>query len=226
MVAVSAVVPTLNEAGTIGAQVSWLLGLGVLEVLVVDGASADDTAAIATGAGARVIVAPRGRGHQLRVGAEAAVGDVVWFVHADVRPPADSLRHIDACIRRPGVVAGAFRLRTVPGHRRWWSPALRIADVRSRVARLPYGDQAVFVRKEALARIGGVPAQALFEDIELARRLGRVGGIRLVGAEVRASGRRFERAPIAAMLAMNLLPTLYRLGVSTDFLARWYGSPR
>src|SRR5262249_6129175 len=140
----------------------------------------------------------------------------------------------------PGAVAGAFRVRThAAGGRNWLGPLLRLADLRSRTTRFPYGDQAVFVRREAFHRAGGFPDQPLMEDVELARRLRRVGRIRIVPAEVQVSGRRFLVQPVRAVLAMRLFPTLYRLGVPpqraptlyrlgvrTARRARLYGTPR
>lgn len=221
---VSAVVPTWQESEQVAACVGWLLGLGVWEVVVVDADSPDGTAACAAAAGAQVIRSPKGRGTQLQAGASAARGEVVWFVHADARPPADAIAQISAAFADPSVVAGAFRLRTVGTT--WWASALRVADVRSRYTRHPYGDQAVFVRRSALIAVGGVPDLPLFEDVELARRLWRCGRIARVPGEVRASGRRFERGIWRAALAMNLLPILYRAGVPAHRLAAWYGAPR
>jgi hypothetical protein len=127
----------------------------------------------------------------------------------------------------PAVVAGAFRVRTIadegPG---WLGPLLRLADLRSRVTRFPYGDQAVFVRRDVFERVGGFPDQPLMEDVELARRLWRVGAIRTVPVVVRVSGRRFLTHPIRAVVAMRVFPLLYRLGVSPGRLARLYGDPR
>jgi hypothetical protein len=110
--------------------------------------------------------------------------------------------------------------------RNWLGPVLRSADLRARVTRYPYGDQALFVRRTAFDQVGGFPAQPLFEDLELARRLWRVGRIRTVPACVRVSGRRFLRRPLRSLVAMHVFPTLYRLGVSPETLARLYGAPR
>jgi hypothetical protein len=127
----------------------------------------------------------------------------------------------------PDVVAGAFRTRTVAdGARSWVTPFLPLADLRSRATRLPYGDQAVFVRRVAFERVGGFPEQPLMEDLELALRLRRLGRIARVPAAVTVSGRRFAARPLASLLAMRTFPVLYRLGVSPRVLARLYGNPR
>jgi rSAM/selenodomain-associated transferase 2 len=225
----SVVVPVLDEARRIGEHLAALRGVaGIDEVVVVDGGSRDDTLAIARRVpGVRVITAPRGRGVQLNAGARAARGDVLLFLHADAVLPPDAALLVGRALDDPGVVAGAFRLHTVAeSGARWLGPLLRLADLRSRVTRLPYGDQAVFVRRAVFERVGGFPDQPLMEDVELARRLRRVGRISTVPGVVRVSGRRFLKHPVRAVLAMRAFPLLYRLGVSPARLARLYGDPR
>jgi len=226
---VSAIVPVLDEAARIRSHLARLVATpGVAEVVVVDGGSRDDTVARARGvAGVRVLAAPRGRGTQQNAGARAAGGAVLWFVHADVVTPPDAVAWIARVLAGRDVVAGAFRVRTVadagPG---WMGAVLWLADLRSRVTRFPYGDQAVFVRRSAFERVGGFPDQPLMEDVELARRLRRVGRIVTAPAVVEASGRRFLARPVRAVVAMRLFPLLYRLGTPPALLARLYGDPR
>ncbi len=224
----SVVVPVLDEAERIGRQLAELgATVGIDEVVVVDGGSRDGTPDVVRRApGVRLITAPRGRGTQLNAGARAARGDVLLFLHADVTLPADAATCVRDALADPAVVAGAFRVRTVADAPGWLGPLLRFADLRSRVTRLPYGDQAVFVRRDAFERVGGFPDQPLMEDVELARRLRRVGTIRTVPGVVRVSGRRFLANPIRALVAMRVFPLLYRLGVSPARLARIYGDPR
>jgi hypothetical protein len=100
------------------------------------------------------------------------------------------------------------------------APLLHLADVRSRYTRLPYGDQALFVRADAFRAAGGFPAQPLMEDLELARRLWRLGRIRTARACVRVSGRRFLARPLFYAALANVFPLLYRAGVRPETLAR------
>ncbi len=225
----SVVVPVLDEAARIGERLDELRATpGVDEVVVVDGGSRDGTLDIARRApGVRVLAAPRGRGRQLNEGARAATGDVLLFLHADVSLPSDAAVWVARALDDPAVVAGAFRVRTIADQGpNWLGPLLRLADLRSRWTRLPYGDQAVFVRRTVFERVGGFPDQPLMEDVELARRLWRVGRVRIVPAVVRVSGRRFLAHPVRALVAMRLFPMLYRLGVPPARLARLYGDPR
>jgi rSAM/selenodomain-associated transferase 2 len=227
---ISVVVPVLDEEARIGGQLERLASqAGLHEIIVVDGGSRDHTVERVKAAGrAKLIVAPRGRGTQMNAGAAAARGDVLLFLHADVELPADAPRCIAEAVRDPEVVAGAFRTWTVPdGARRLWlAPLLHLADIRSRYSRLPYGDQAMFVRASAFHDVGGFPEQALMEDLELSRRLSKVGRIRIVPCSVRVSGRRFQARPVRYGVLMNVFPFLYRLGVPAHVLARLYGKPR
>ena len=223
------VVPVLDEEARIGRRLAELgRQSGIAEIVVVDGGSRDHTSAIAAAApGVRVVVAPRGRGPQLNAGAAATTADVLLFLHADTELPADAARWVAAALADLRVVAGAFRVRHVAdAGPNWLGPLLRLADLRSRLTSLPYGDQAVFVRRAAFDAVGGFPAQPLFEDFELARRLGRIGRIEIVTACVRVSGRRFLKRPLRSLAAMHLFPMLYRCGVSPDTLVRLYGTPR
>ena len=226
---ISVIVPVLDEEARLGRRLAELAATpGLGEVLVVDGGSADSTVAIAdTFSGVRLLSAARGRARQMNAGAAAAVGDVFLFLHADVSLPRDAAAWIVRTLADPRVVAGAFRTWTVPdGAPSRLGPLLRLADIRSRVTRFPYGDQAIFVRRDAFARVGGFPDQPLMEDLELSRRLRRLGRIATVPAVVRVSGRRFVARPIRFTLIARTFPTLYRLGVPPRLLARFWGDVR
>jgi rSAM/selenodomain-associated transferase 2 len=224
----SIIVPVLNEEARIPAQLARLVGLsGVDEIIVVDGGSVDRTPDLAAAAGCHLVTAPRGRGTQMNAGAVAASGDILLFLHADVTLPVDAPSLIRTALADPGVVAGAFRTRTIgEGRRTWATRWLGLADLRSRYTRLPYGDQALFVRRDAFQRVGGFPAQPLFEDLELSQRLWAVGRVQTLRAHVCVSGRRFLARPLYFAILMNVLPILYRLGVSPKALQRAYGDVR
>lgn len=225
----SVVIPTLDEARRLPDRLRELLAMeGIGEVIVADGASRDGTADIARAfPGVRCVDAPRGRASQMNAGAAIASGSVLLFLHADVQLPPDAARHIQTALASPRVVGGAFRTHHVPdGGRYRLGPLLRAADLRSRTTRLPYGDQAIFVRTADFQALGGYAEIPLMEDLEFSRRLSARGRLRIVPAEVRVSGRRFEARPIYYTALVNVFPLLYRAGVSPERLARLYRDTR
>lgn len=162
----------------------------------------------------------------MNAGANVATGEVLVFLHADVSLPSDALAHIQRALADRRVAAGAFRTWTVPDRPTRLGFLLHLADLRSRYSKLPYGDQAPFVRAEVFRALGGFPPIPLMEDLALSQRLRTVGRTKIVPANVRVSGRRFMRSPIFYTSVVNLFPALYRLGVSPTFLARFYGAVR
>jgi rSAM/selenodomain-associated transferase 2 len=223
------IVPVLDEETRILRQLDDLALIpGLHEVIVVDGRSTDRTVELArTRADVRVLSAPRGRAPQMNAGAGIASGEVFVFLHADVSLPQNAARWITEALADPTVVAGAFRTWTTgEGGWSWVTPLLHLADLRSRYTRLPYGDQALFVRADVFRVAGGFPDQPIMEDLELSRRLSRLGRVRTVPATVRVSGRRFLARPFHSILAANLFPLLYRLGFPPQVLADLYGNPR
>ncbi len=226
---ISVVIPVWNEEKEIGSRLRELCATpGIAEVIVVDGGSRDGTQAIVRRfQSVRFLRSRRGRAAQMNIGAQAVAGDVILFLHADVSLPRNAAAHVTRALRDPSVVAGAFRTSTsCDGATAAWSTYVRLADLRSRYTGLPYGDQAMFVRRTAFERVGGFPDQALMEDLELSRRLRRAGRIATVPACVRVSGRRFRARPVASLIAMNVFPLLYRMGVAPHTLQRFYGDPR
>lgn len=227
---ISVVIPTLDEQARIEGCLRHLLEVpGLTEIVVVDGGSSDRTVEMAgTFEDVRVLRGPRGRGSQMNAGAAAATGDVLLFLHADVTLPRDAAAQVARLLDDPGTVAGAFRTWTVDDRRgsRWPAPWLHLADLRSRYSRLPYGDQALFVRAAVFRELEGYAPVPLMEDLDLSRRLRVVGRIRVAPVSVIVSGRRFLERPIYYFLVMNCLPLLYRFGVPPRILVKLYANVR
>ncbi len=225
---VSIVIPTLNEEDRIGATLEMLGRLRTevgVEILLVDGGSLDATVAIAEQQGARILRGERGRGTQLHAGACAARGAVLWFLHADTHPPIDAVERILEALEDDRVVAGNFGLTFDAGGRAarfltWLYPRLRRLGIR-------YGDSALFVRREAYCQAGGFRPLPIFEDLDLLRRLRRLGHLASVPSAVITSARNFEGRNFAPVFARwTALQVLYWLGVQPRVLGRLYGSAR
>lgn len=198
---------------------------GPLEIVVADGGSTDRSAERAAATpGVTVVGTGPGRGRQFAAGARMATGDVLMFLHADTRLPPDGTRLVRQALQAPGCEAGAFVTHTVPDPRlpNRAGPLLRLADVRSRVTRHPYGDQALFVTREAYQAVGGFRPLPIMEDYDLSLRLAARAPLARVRPPVRVSGRRMQARPLRAMFMLRLIPPLYRLGVDPQLLARLY----
>lgn len=223
--ALSIIVPTLDEEPRIAAVLTALAPLRArgAEVIVADGGSRDHTIAIAAPLADRIIAAPRGRGAQMNVGADAAKGRVLLFLHADTTlPPGADAVLLDG-LRRSGRVWGRFDIR-IEGA----SPLLPLVgalmNARSRATGIVTGDQAMFVTRAAFAKAGGFPDIALMEDVALSKRLKRIGAPLNLSARVVTSGRRWDQCGVLrTILLMWRLRFSYALGAEPAVLARRYG---
>jgi rSAM/selenodomain-associated transferase 2 len=223
---VTIVVPTLNEEAHILATLSALQQLaGDKEIIVVDGGSADATVPLARSRGVAVFESTKGRGHQMHAGAVEATGNVLWFLHADTIPPPGALIEIKRTLEDESVVGGNFGL-LFDGPSRAARQLTAIYPLLRRLG-LCYGDSGIFIRKRVYEEIGGFRPLALFEDLDLLRRLRRAGRFVHLPCSIVTSSRRFEQRNFALMwLHWTGLQLLYWCGVSPNLLARWYRRAR
>lgn len=219
---VSVIIPTLNEAERIATAVERAWEAGADEVIVVDGQSDDDTFYRAKSCRCVVATCPRGRAAQQNRGARLATGDVLLFLHADTWLAPGAVRQIRAAMERPQVIAGAFRqVIEAPGV--LYRLIERGNALRVRLFRCAYGDQGIFIRRDAFERLGGFPDVQLLEDLILMRSLRRLGRPALLPGPINVSARRWRRHGVLRQTACNwLLLAAHRLGVPPKRLARWY----
>jgi rSAM/selenodomain-associated transferase 2 len=219
---VSIIVPTLNEEAHIVENIRSLQQLsGEKEIIVVDGGSTDQTITLVSAQNVRVLEAPQGRGTQLHAGALASEGDALWFVHADTIPSLHALEDIRNSFKKDSVVGGNFGL-IFDGPSR---AAKRLTAIYPllRILGLCYGDSGIFVKREVYFRVGGFGPLPLFEDLDLLRRLRRVGKFIHLNSRLVASSRRFEQRNFALVwLRWTTLQLLYWCGVPPNWLSRWY----
>ncbi|HKH95348.1 MAG TPA: TIGR04283 family arsenosugar biosynthesis glycosyltransferase [Beijerinckiaceae bacterium] len=220
----SIVVPVLDEAEGIAAHLSALAPLRAngAEVIVVDGGSTDATCELAEPLADRVVVAPRGRATQMNAGAALASGDVLVFLHADTRLPAQADRLIAAALtaaRRWGRFDVA-----IEGRHPLLPLVAGLMNLRSRATGIATGDQAIFVTREAFREVRGYPDIPLMEDIALSCALKRRSRPACIAQRVTTSGRRWERRGVVRTIAtMWRLRLAFFLGASPRRLALDYG---
>ncbi len=224
----SFVIPTLDESAVLGPSLCALVPqlTPADEVFVVDGGSTDATREAATTPGVRLLTSERGRARQLNVGARAARGAGLVFLHADTRLPERGVEAIRTALDEPATAWGHFGL-ALDGS----STPLRVVEwgiaLRDRLGFAPTGDQALFVRRDVFVELGGFPEIAIMEDLALARALGRRSPPRRLDARVETSARRWRsRGVVRTVLLMWFLRAASRVGASPDRLARLYRDVR
>jgi len=224
----SIILPVLNEAaGIVGALQALLPLRGVnVEVIVVDGGSADGSAELAVFGADLVLRAPRGRASQMNAGAAVARAGVLLFLHTDTRLPEDADRFIAQAIDAERHW-GRFDVH-IDGKSAWLPMVAALMNRRSRLTGIATGDQAMFVSRAAFAAAGGFPDIPLMEDIELSRRLLRTGRPACLAVRVTTSGRRWEAHGVwRTILRMWWLRLRFFLGADPRRLAEEYGyAPR
>jgi rSAM/selenodomain-associated transferase 2 len=217
------VMPVLDESERIAGVLAALAPLRAqgVELIVVDGGSRDDTAALCAGRVDRLLASPRGRARQMNEGARAATALALLFLHADTVLPPRALEHIGAALASSAW--GRFDV-AIDGRSRWLPLVAAMMNWRSRLTGIATGDQAIFMRREAFEAVGGFPDQPLMEDVEISRRLRRAAGApACLRQRVATSGRRWDRRGALRTIAlMWRLRLLYRLGVSAERLAAHY----
>lgn len=224
---VSVIIPVLDEAGLIGDVVRNVLLEPGVECVVVDGGSTDATVESARAAGAhKVLVSASGRAKQMNAGARSASGEVLLFLHADTSlPPSWSsaalttVRHVTDATDGLGLGAFTFALDD-PRF------AYRIIEaftrMRGRLLSLPYGDQAVFMRKSLFESMGGFPEYPVMEDYEFVDRARRVGDVHIIRMHAVTSARAWRSQGVCSRAMLNMRTIArYRRGYSPERLAQW-----
>ena len=212
---ISVIIPTLNEEEQISNWCKFQSLMGAhdtwaslpCEIIIVDGGSSDQTVFLARSLGLRVETCSPGRGVQLNHGARMASGKILLFLHADTRLPAGFARPILDCLEKPTTIAGAFSL-TIEDAGLLLKTICFWANLRSRLLQLPYGDQAIFIRRDDFLRLGGFPETPIMEDFIFIRRAAQEGRITTLPQRVTTSARRWQRRGIIRTTLINQLVIL------------------
>jgi rSAM/selenodomain-associated transferase 2 len=222
-VRVSVVIPVLEDLAQLRELLDTLTHLTdpPEEILVADGAGQAACLALCKERNCIYVATRPGRGHQLHTAAGHAKGPIIWFLHADTRPDTNAttlIRHSIAA----GADSGYFRFRFIGATNRYRSFLEQLINWRARLG-VPYGDQGLFVTRDAYTRTGGFPDVPLFEEVPFVRALRRRGHFARIDAPIGVSPRRWERDGwIRRSLHNRLLALGYMLGIPPATLARRY----
>ncbi len=218
---ISMVLPIYNESKTIEAMMNQLDQLpGDWEILFADGGSKDDTIR-KIGTRYRVLRSPKGRANQMNHGAANAVSDVLWFVHCDSQLPKDAHSQISLAIAQ-GKEWGCFRIGfDYDGPFMGFNTYFSNRRARKGIA---FGDQGIWIKKNAFLAMGGFPDLPIMEDYEFSLRMQKAGiPICQLPGRITTSGRRYEKKfPLLTMWQMFYLRHLYRNGTDIQEIARRY----
>ncbi|MHC4167303.1 MAG: TIGR04283 family arsenosugar biosynthesis glycosyltransferase [Planctomycetota bacterium] len=222
----SIIIPVLNEADRINSLIQHLHGRGsdsAYEIIVVDGDPQANTVNAIREQSVVKLTTQKGRGRQMNAGAEVARGRVLIFLHADTALPEDALEKISRALENSDYVGGAFDLR-IDSDTLFLRYISMRASHRSRSNRLPYGDQAIFLRKEYFDHIGRFKDIPLMEDVELMLRIKKDRKkICILPDKVTTSARRWQRdGALYTSVRNRVFVALFHLGVSPSRLARHY----
>ncbi len=222
----SVIIPVWNEDAIISQAIDHILHLHAsdnAEIIVVDGDPEGKTIEAVRLKGVRTAISEKGRGNQMNLGASLATGEILIFLHADTFLPPDALGLIEKAMEDSSCIAGAFDL-AIDSDR----PAFRLiekaASFRSRITRIPYGDQTIFIRDRDFRSLGGFNDIPVMEDVEFMRRIKkRKGKIHIIERAVLTSPRRWEKEGIVYTTLRNwFLISLYLCGVRPERLVRLY----
>ena len=221
---ISVVVPSWRDAENLETLLPELARrYGIAETIVVDASGDGHGERLALSSGATFIASANpNRGEQMNLGAAAASGDVIVFLHSDTNLEDGHLGAIQIALADPEIIGGAFFRKFDGRHPRlmWLESVARFLTSHGGTL---YGDQSIFVRRDVFRQLGGFARIPLMEDVEFSRRLRAAGKVAVLDPPVQSSARRHLRKGAWRTSIQNgLFIVLYKLGVSPHRLHRWY----
>ncbi len=224
----SVIIPVIHEGNRINDALDRLgrqQGCAKMEIIVVDGDPAGSTIQCIKDTSVISLVSPPGRGVQMNQGAARASGRILLFLHCDTFLPENGLSGILKLMEKKQVQAGAFDL-CIDKQGLLFRVIEKISSLRSRLTRIPYGDQAVFINQAYFSAIGRFRGIPIMEDVDLMRRIKKDRQpIGFLNTRVLTSARRWEKEGLVRCTLRNwLLLALFLCGVSPEQLSKFYRS--
>ncbi len=219
----SIIIPTLNEEQTIATTLERLdISANDVEVIIVDGQSTDKTKKLLQHYNVKVLDSSRGRSSQMNIGANAAQGEILLFLHADTYLPPDYQVKIESSLSRRDKCWGYFDIR-LDGHGLIFRIIEKMINLRTAITCIASGDQAIFIRRSTFKQIGGFADIALMEDIAISHRLKHLSRpSRITSPAVTSSRRWNEHGIIRTILLMWSLRLSYYIGIDPGRLKTRY----
>lgn len=223
---ISVVVPVYQEQASIQDFLNHLHQVfsgAEYEIIVVDGSPGRETVSSLHDPCTKALSSAPGRSTQMNCGASMAQGETLLFVHADTWLPVNAPGMIIQVLEEEKIVAGAFSL-SIDSRDPFLRLVAWVANLRTSWTRVPYGDQAIFIRKDIFKKIGMFPDIPLMEDLELMSRVKKRGWrIKILPEKVLTSPRRWEQeGKLVCTLRNWALRVLYHCGVPAERLAAYY----
>jgi rSAM/selenodomain-associated transferase 2 len=220
---ISIIIPTFNEDLIIEKCLSHLQKLEYNDVIFVDGGSQDNTVELIKRNNFKVIKSTlTGRSYQMNLGAAKTSGEILLFLHADTFLPLNYSLFVQSILSQKDSIAGAFRLK-IDSDKKIFRLLETMINWRSHFCSLPYGDQAIFLKKSVFEAIGGFPEIPIMEDFKLIKKLQKLGKIRVASESVITSARRWQKLGVFKTTLINQLIILgFYLKINYQTLAKLY----
>jgi rSAM/selenodomain-associated transferase 2/rSAM/selenodomain-associated transferase 1 len=211
-ISISIIIPVLNEASHLKQNLQRLFasveGLTLVEVIICDGGSTDQSVQIARQFPCQTTTSLPGRARQMNAASKLAVGDWLLFLHADTVLPADWTSQLTNNRQW-----GFFPVQLSGQH--WFFRVIEKAiNLRSRLSSVGTGDQTLFFKRTFFTSLQGFPAIPIMEDIAICKKARRGHKPSIAIDPVVTSSRRWEKNGIT-----NTIVLMWRLR-----LAYWLGA--